>query len=279
MEYIANDKIVSEVLLHSEKASPELKDAISLLIANYNINLKSLEMQDRLATMGEMIDSIAHQWKQPLNSLSMMMELLKLDFITDEVDEKYIENLEIDVYRQISHMTNTLSEFRNFLRPTTKLTCEYVHLIFSKVLLLMKDELISQNINIHVEIDHDTTIYGNQNEYKHLFINLINNSIDIFNERETVHRDIYFRCFFDKNTIIEIEDNGGGIPEDIISNIFKPNFTTKQEGKGTGIGLYMCSKIVHKHNGTIIASNTKKGALFSIGIPTKKYFDSLKTTL
>jgi len=272
-----NDELVSEVLQHSQDAPVELQEAITKLISNYNLHLDTLQKQGRLATIGEMMDSVAHQWKQPLNALSMMMELVKIDFVNSSIDEQYIENLEKDVYRQISHMTNTLNEFRNFLRPTTKLSSIYVHTLFSKVLLLMKDELISQNINIHVEIDHETMIYGNPNELKHLFINIINNSIDIFNEKESIKRDIYFRCSNDRNTMIEIEDNAGGIPEEIIADIFKPNFTTKKEG--TGIGLYMCSKIVKKHYGTIIASNTEKGAIFSIGIPKKSHFDSLETSL
>ena len=263
-----DQKTIKEVLLLSENADDALKISIQKLITICNKNDSLLEEHARLAAMGEIMDSVAHQWKQPLNSLSMMMEVLKMDFASNEVDDAYIQNLEIDVYRQISHMVNTLNEFRNFLRPSTKLTTFHIHSLFSKVLLLMKDELISQNINLFVDIDNETTFYGNENELKHLFLNIINNAIDVFNERDILKREIYFRCYM-KNTcvIIELEDNAGGIPTDVIKHIFEPNFTTKEEGKGTGIGLYMSAKIVNKYSGTIDVSNTNMGALFTINLP------------
>jgi len=268
MTAFQTDDLIEKILTLSKDSDLELQDAIVRLIATYNKQSDNLENLSRLASMGEMMDSVAHQWKQPLNSLSMMMELLKMDFTNNEVDNTYIENLETDVYMQISHMVNTLNEFRNFMRPSTKIETFTIHSLFSKVLVLLKDELISQNINLKVEIDNEATFYANPNELKHLFINIINNAIDVFNEKEIIKREITFKCYPQDNyMIVEIGDNAGGIPEDIKEYIFKANFTTKTADKGTGIGLYMCSKIVKKYDGTISVSNSNMGALFTISLP------------
>ena len=226
---------------------------------------KIIEQQSRLAAMGKMIDAVAHQWKQPLNAISMMIDMLQDDFKNDDVNNEYINDLDESVHLQIDHMVNTLNEFRNFLRPSTKNEDFYINTVVQNIQILMKDELITQNIHFHLQIDQTIQIFGNKNEFKHLFINLINNSIDAFNEHSISGRNIYIRCFIkDKQIMIEIEDNAGGIPKNIINHVFKPNVTTKPEGKGTGIGLYMTSQIVTKNNGTITVSNTQKGALFTI---------------
>ena len=226
---------------------------------------KIIEQQSRLAAMGKMIDAVAHQWKQPLNAISMMIDMLQDDFKNDDVNNEYINDLDESVHLQIDHMVNTLNEFRNFLRPSTKNEDFYINTVVQNIQILMKDELITQNIHFHLQIDQTIQIFGNKNEFKHLFINLINNSIDAFNEHSILGRNIYIRCFIkDKQIMIEVEDNAGGIPKNIINHVFKPNVTTKPEGKGTGIGLYMTSQIVTKNNGTITVSNTQKGALFTI---------------
>jgi signal transduction histidine kinase len=236
-----------------------------LIHEQYDKKDKIIEQQSRLAAMGEMMDAVAHQWKQPLNAISIMVDMLKDDFNHKNVDEEYIEDLNENIHMQIDHMVATLKEFRNFLRPSTKNEEFYIQTIIDNVKVLMKDELISQNLQIHTDIEEDIKIFGNKNEFKHLFINLINNSIDAFNEREIKKRDFYVRCYTENTHIyIEIEDNAGGIPENIIDSIFKPNITTKPEDRGTGIGLYMSAQIVKKHHGNINVHNTKSGTFFTI---------------
>jgi len=293
----SEESFIDLIVKQSKNSSKELQENISILIDSYtqqkkqiekltkennffvkkwdkqNILMhqrdakkdKLLEQQSRLASMGEMIDAVAHQWKQPLNSISMLIELLKIDFEQKNVDNNYINSLENNMRMQIDHMVNTLSEFRNFLHPSTKSEDFFIHSVLSKVLLLMQDELLSQNIHIHTNFDHEVTIYGNKNEFKHLFLNLINNSIDAFNEHELKQRDIYIRCYREnEKTYIEVEDNAGGIPQNIINKIFKPNVTSKPEGKGTGIGLYMSKQIVKKNSGNINVHNSDIGAFFTI---------------
>ena len=229
---------------------------------------KIIEQQSRLAAMGEMIDAVAHQWKQPLNAISMMIDMLRDDFNNSNVDNLYIDDLDKSVQLQIEHMVTTLNEFRNFLRPSTKNKEFSFNTVLQKVQILMKDELIAQNLHLHLDIDENLRFFGNENEFKHLFINLINNAIDAFNEQGIVAKEMVIRAFAkEKEIIIEVEDEAGGIPTNIINHIFKPNVTTKPEGKGTGIGLYMSMQIVQKNNGILTVENTKKGALFRITLP------------
>lgn len=226
---------------------------------------KIIEQQSRLAAMGEMIDAVAHQWKQPLNAVSMMMDMLDDDFREGNVNQEYISDLGSTVHLQIDHMVNTLNEFRNFLRPSTKNEDFHINTVIQNVQILMKDELIAQNLHIELDIEENIQTFGNKNELKHLFINLINNSIDAFNANHISQRKLIIKCSTqDKQIIITVQDNAGGIPTNIINHIFKPNVTTKPEGKGTGIGLYMSSQIVTKNNGTISVKNVDKGALFTI---------------
>jgi signal transduction histidine kinase len=261
--------IYQEQIRQNEKITKEnnffLKKMDKRNTIEHNKKDKIIEQQSRLAAMGEMIDAVAHQWKQPLNAISMMTDMLKDDFKSGDVDKEYIDDLDKTVHIQIDHMVNTLTEFRNFLRPSTKNENFYINTVIQNVQLLMKDELIAQNLHIILNVDEDITIFGNKNEFKHLFINLINNSIDAFNEKSILTREVNIRCHKNKNNItIEVEDNAGGIPKNIINHIFKPNVTTKAEGKGTGIGLYMSTQIVTKNNGKIKVKNTKMGALFTI---------------
>ncbi|MEA2091440.1 MAG: HAMP domain-containing sensor histidine kinase [Campylobacterota bacterium] len=292
-----NQKLINEIIILSKLSNPKLREQILKLIEIYNeqkkktakivknnssflkqvdkrtqaINATSskkdymLRQQSKMAAMGEMMDAVAHQWKQPLNSLSMINDMLADDFKDGLVDEAYIEDLTQTTHTQIAHMVSTLNEFRTFFRPSKNNEDFFIDACINSVEVLMRDELIKNNINLNIDIKDNITIYGLINEFKHLFLNLISNSIDAFNEKEIKQRDIYIRTYIDDDkNIIEFEDNALGIPAHVIADIFKPNITTKEDDKGTGIGLYMSSQIVKKHNGTINVQNTDSGALFRI---------------
>jgi len=224
-----------------------------------------LRQQSKMAAMGEMMDAVAHQWKQPLNSLSMMNDMLLDDFKNGTVDEAYITEVTEMTHMQIAHMINTLNEFRTFFRPSKDSQDFSVTECLESVEVLMKDELLKNTIAVNVEIQEDIILHGQINEFKHLFLNLISNTIDAFNEKAIQNRSITIRTYKNENHgIIEFEDNAGGIPPAVIGSIFKPNVTTKADGKGTGIGLYMSSQIVQKHAGSITVENINNGAMFTI---------------
>jgi C4-dicarboxylate-specific signal transduction histidine kinase len=227
-----------------------------------------LKEQSRLAAMGEMVDAIAHQWKQPLNAISIAADLIKCDSenISAQKSQEINEMSDI-IHHQIEHMTTTLSEFRNFFRPTKEIKPFSLKASIDSVRVLLKDELIKNNIEIQQKEQKDIQILGYENEFKHLLLNLINNSKDAFNENK-IEKRVVAIGFSETahHIIVQIVDNAGGIPENIIEDIFKPNVTTKDNKKGTGIGLYMSLQIAQKHHGKLSAQNTKDGARFTLNI-------------
>ncbi len=231
-----------------------------------------LKEQSRLAAMGEMVDAIAHQWKQPLNAISMAADLIKSDpsddfsFKASEVNE--MSNI---IHHQIEHMTTTLSEFRSFFRPTKESSTFSLAGCIDSVKILLKDELTKNQIEIQQHEQDDIMINGYENEFKHLILNLINNAKDAFIENEIKKRVIAIGYNETKDHILlQVVDNAGGIPKDIINDIFNPNVTTKGDKEGTGIGLYMSSQIAQKHHGKLSVQNTKDGARFTLTLRKNK---------
>jgi len=228
-------------------------------------NEKMLIQQSKMAAMGEMMDAVAHQWKQPLNALSMYSEIIKSDFAEGTVDQDYINKFRDDLQVQIDHMINTLDEFRTFFRPNKENEMFSLLSIVHSVLFLTKDDLLKNRMTVNIEQKDHIDIDGSANEFKHLLLNIINNAKDAFNDKNVDKRVIKIRLIRDENgKRMEIEDNAGGIPEEIIQDIFKANITSKEEGKGTGIGLYMSTQIASKHHATLSVANKNDGACFTI---------------
>jgi signal transduction histidine kinase len=259
----------NEKLQYQEKELARYKYELTNLVKQetetHLRNEKIIQQQAKMAAMGEMMDAVAHQWKQPLNALSMYTQLLQSDFEEGAVDSAYIDTLVHDVDEQIEHMISTLTEFRTFFRPDKEAEPFGLKRCIQTVMLLMKDELLRNQIEVHIESEKEIIITGIENEFKHLILNIITNARDAFIERERKNRAIYIR--FHRNNgriILQIEDNAGGIPDEIIKDIFKPNFTSKDSG--TGIGLYMSAQIAQKLNGQLYVDNTERGAVFTLEV-------------
>lgn len=228
---------------------------------------KILLQQSRLASMGEMMDAVAHQWNQPIGVISLQMHMLGDDYEHNDVDKEYIQEFQKKVLTQIEHMVSTLQEFRSFFRPSKNTKDFEIKSMVEKVLLLVKDEVMKNSITIELNELQSFTLHGIENEFKHLMINLINNAKDAFVENNIQNRKITINILGDDTSKkIEVIDNAGGIPQHVLPNIFAANFTTKEEGKGTGIGLYMSSLIAQKHNGTLSVENTDEGAKFTFEV-------------
>ena len=269
IEKYQNQKIKMIKMLKEHNSFLKQIDKRSVLINETNTQKdKILAQQSKMAAMGEMMDAVAHQWKQPLNSIGMMNDMLKDDFKNGLVDAKYIDDVTQTTQMQITHMVDTLSEFRDFFRPSQAYTNFSLEECIESVQILMKDELIKNTVHLSIDIEKDIIMHGLINEFKHLFLNLLSNSIDAFNEKNISNREIAITSTIKKDkVVIEFEDNAQGIQDDVIADIFKPNITTKEQGKGTGIGLYMCSQIVQKHQGVISVQNINSGARFTIVLP------------
>gem|GEM_PF-3797497 len=223
---------------------------------------KMLMHQSKLASIGEMVDSAAHQWKQPVNIIKMKIDMLYYDFDDGEVDKKYIEKFKTETMRQFTHMEETLDAFRSFLRPDTKQELFSVKACCQNVMLLIKDELIHNQIYVTTDIKEDFSIYGIQNEFKHLVLNILSNAKDAFAQKRSEDKIITIEIFTRKGYgYLQISDNAGGVPEAILPSVFKADITSKPTG--TGMGMYMSKKIALKHGGDLTVKNDAKGAVFT----------------
>ncbi len=240
-----------------------------------------LLQQSKLTALGEMISAIAHQWRQPLNALGIMIQDVKIAKKFGELTDEYIQNFDNGAMNQIKTMSKTIDDFRNLFRPET--TKESFALIGAAldIVSLISPQLEHYNIttNVYSPLDIDepgeALIYGYPNEFKQLVLNMLSNSKDAIIEKQ--ERDGAFDAFINleigvakdngcRYAFARIIDNGIGIKEEILPRIFEPYFTTKEQGKGTGVGLYMTKMIIEQNmNGTITASNRQGGgSIFEI---------------
>jgi PAS domain S-box-containing protein len=230
-----------------------------------------IQNQAKYATMGEMIDAIAHQWKQPLNIISMRTSYLTEMFEGDKsVDMDEVLKCKVSVMSQIEHLIDTLQQFREFLRPDKPKRVFNVKDTLQSVLTLIKDDIMKHNIDIVVDEQTPIRIEGVENECKHVMLNIINNAKDIFAQRGIKEKKITITLLQkEQKYMIRFEDNAGGIDESVLDKLFDQH-TSAREG-GTGVGLFMSKQIIEKNGGTTSAANLEKegkvyGAVFEIAI-------------
>ncbi|MBF0473112.1 MAG: PAS domain S-box protein, partial [Nitrospirae bacterium] len=233
-----------------------------------------LIQQSKMASMGEMISAIAHQWRQPLNALGLIIQDIKEAFHANELDQQYIEKSIKDSMDQIKMMSNTIDDFRDFFRKSKQRapfniikSIKFTQSIFSAQL---KNNAITIN-NIYNE-DEDIIVNGFFNEFNQVILNIMSNAKDAIVEARVKGilgpegGQIIIRALKeDDRAVLKIGNNGGPIPENLLDTIFEPYFTTKEEGKGTGIGLYMAKSIIEQSmNGKIFVENMGYGVIFTI---------------
>lgn len=233
-----------------------------------------LIQQGKLAEMGDMVAAIAHQWNEPLVELSAQVQDIQTSFLLGELKDHHVQEFVDDSMIQIKYMSKTLSDFRNFLKPSTKKIIFSIKKSFEEIFEIIGKQIFYSNINIKVNYNYlgdDLLIYGYENEFKQVLLNLINNAKNKIIEKNT-NQKYNLTINVDeskKYNIIEIIDDGGNIEANIIDKIFEPYFTTKK--RGTGFGLYMAKVIVEdKMNGQISVQNREKNVVFTIKLPKKE---------
>lgn len=224
---------------------------------------KMIQQQNKLASMGEMLGNIAHQWRQPLNALNINIQNLDDDYDEGLIDEEFIEEF-IEKNREIiEFMSHTIDDFKNFFRLDKEKSVFSTKNAIEKVLNIQSATLKNNNISIEFK-GKDFTINGFESEFKQVILNLINNAKDAIVDNQVKNGSIHI--LLESNTIY-IEDNAGGIPLEILERIFEPYFTTKEQGKGTGMGLYMSKMIIEENmQGKLSVKNEANGAIFMIEI-------------
>jgi len=255
-----------------KKLNKSLEKKIKQRVEEIRKKDQMLLQQSKLAAMGEMIGAIAHQWRQPLNALAINIQMLEDLYEGGELDKKTLQEFIEKNMQTIKFMSNTIDDFRNFFRKDKEQVEFDIKEIIEKTLNLQKAQLQNHNIKIKTHLEN-IKIKGYKNEFMQVILNIISNAKDAIEEKR---KEGYFEGLIkikayqaNNEIIIEIEDNGGGIPKEIKDRIFEPYFTTKEEGKGTGMGLYMVREIINRMNGSIEVENTNNGAKFIIKIRKK----------
>jgi signal transduction histidine kinase len=227
-----------------------------------------LMQQSRQAALGEMIGNIAHQWRQPLNAVGLLVQDLSLCYEYDNFTKEYLDSSTKKIMKLVRHMSQTIDDFRNFFTPDRDKVTFDLGKTVQKTLVLVEGSLSDKGIRVQINAGQAPVLNGYPNEFSQVLLNILNNAKDAFSGQGVSDPVVSVRVGSENGrAVVTIADNAGGIPEAIIERVFEPYFTTKEQGKGTGIGLYMSKKIVEKTmNGSLTVRNTGQGAEFRIEV-------------
>jgi signal transduction histidine kinase len=229
---------------------------------------RMLVRQSRLAAMGEMIGNIAHQWRQPLNALGMLLFNIKDAYQSNTLDAGYLNQAYADGSRMVQKMSTTISDFLNFFRPDKEITVFSALDQIREAISLVASSFQNSNISIHIDAPGDLKLLGFPNEYSQVLLNLLSNAKNAIQYRSQPFSGRVDIFVTEQNGMgcVSVRDNGVGIPAEIMDRIFDPYFSTKE--KGSGIGLYMSKMIIERSmNGSITARNINGGAEFIVASP------------
>lgn len=268
-----------------------LADRIAVLQKEKREQGEILVRQSRLASMGEMINVIAHQWKQPLTILSFLLQDLEESSELDILNKEYVANLLDSANKQVNYMNHTVDDFRNFFRPEQNRRPFALKEAIDETLRLVSFQFNRHGVELSVDAipGYNPIVMGFPNGLKQAIINLLNNSLDaILDNRNPQKREQEYNRTSDamggrvrlhigpsteERCAIQIADNGGGIPGPVMERLFQP-YNSSKEAKGTGIGLYITKTIIEKNmNGRISVTNGNEGAEFLIDLPVLKDAD------
>ena len=260
-----------------KKLNKELNKKVKEEIEKNAENNRILLKQSRMASMGEMLENIAHQWRQPLSNISVSASGLQLKKEVSTIsDEELNDSLE-HIVKSATYLSNTIDDFRSFFNMEKELKSAHIEDIVNKALFLASSKYAKDEFHIIKNIDN-IEFKTSKNDLIQVFLNIITNAKDALNENIKVgDKYIFIDTYKEKNNlVIEIKDNAGGVREEIINKIFEAYFTTKKEFHGTGIGLNMSKLLVELHlKGSISAINstynyedkTYRGAIFKLVLP------------
>ena len=246
----------------------QLEDRIEQEIKKSRKKDQQIIQQSRLAQMGEMISMIAHQWRQPLSAISSSSGAIVLKAKLGKLDNEKAVQIATKISQYSQHLSSTIDDFREFFKPNKIKVETNLNDIINGVLNIVESSIENKNIKIIKNLNSSSTFESYPNELKQVVLNLIKNAEDILVEKQIEQPYINITTYeHGEKLILDISDNGGGIPKDILDKIFDPYFSTKTKKDGTGLGLYMSKTIIEDHcSGQISISNNENGALFSITI-------------
>jgi len=271
LSYSYQDKVEKSADLLTQ-FNNELQGKIDIAVKENKTQELQMFQQAKQAQMGNMISMIAHQWRQPLNALGLIIQKLQFmnskgNLTTEVLDENVTKGMSI-----IDNMSKTINDFMNYLKVDNKRQDFTLDDVIDEILSIQDINLEKDNITLEFDIPQPITLHSFKNEFTHVISNLISNAIDAFEGKNITDKTITLSAIEnEKEHLFQciIKDNAGGIPEEIISEVFNTYFTTKEQGKGTGIGLNMSKRIIETLlKGTITVHNDKQGAVFTLQLPS-----------
>jgi len=275
----------NKILLDSDKkvigmlsSGEDITDILRLEEENKRTE-EALYNQSKLASMGEMIRNIAHQWRQPLSTISTAASGLKIQKELSVLKDEDLTNSLGVIIDTTKYLSQTIDDFQNFFKIDKNSSIFDLYEFTSRINNLITSSYKSNNIELKIGIKSKRNFTGPYNEILQTTLNILNNAKDAFNDKPFDEKivELIVDITRENNLEIQIRDNAGGVPDDIINRIFEPYFTTKHESLGTGIGLYMVKDIVENRlNGKVEFKNdllefnniTRKGAFFKLTIPS-----------
>lgn len=267
-------------LLRSDKTIfPALIAVKTIIIENKNntiitvVDLTQIKLQDqflqqqaKLAQMGELLSMIAHQWRQPLTAISAASENLKLKNLLNKIDNNTIDIATNDINKYTNYLSNTINDFKNFYKTNKSIEKTTLNEMLEKSLNIIEDAIYFKNIKIIKNLNSISPINTYKSEVTQVILSLLQNAEDVLIEKQIVNPFIKIKTFEDKKYLyLQVIDNGGGIPENILDKIFDPYFSTKHEKNGTGLGLYFAKSIIENNcNALLTAKSNGQEAVFTI---------------
>ena len=235
---------------------------------DHEMNRQLLIQQSKMAEMGSMVGIIAHQWKQPLNSIALIVQDIADSYDYGELDKELVYDYVTKAMQQVEFMGKTIDDFRNFFKPSKVSHRFKLTQCINETVSLIKPQLDKYQIMTVVEGDGRIEVSGYENELKQVILNIVNNAKDALVDNTVKEPYIEIRIVKEEeNAILTIRDNAGGIPAHLLPDkLFEPFASTKGE-KGTGVGLSLARQIVGKMEGSIVAFNDASGAVFKITLP------------
>lgn len=230
-------------------------------------------MNNRQAQMGEMISMIAHQWRQPLSAIGAIVNKIKMNTVLGKVHEDELSKEMDKISTKVQFLSNTVDDFRTFFKPNKEKESTTLEAICDKALDVMTDVLEAENIRVFKKYNSvPVSLVTYESELLQVVLNFLKNSYDVFVEKKIDNAFIEISTFLDDSyAVLRVKDNAGGIPEEVINDVFLPYFSTKQKQNGTGLGLYMCKSIIEDHcKGKLLVKNYHEGVRFTIILPLRE---------
>ncbi len=278
---ISERKLAEEQLRQNKRQLEELnrtlRQRVKIEVAKNREKDIILIQQNRQAALGETLEHIVHQWKQPLNTIGMLIQFLQSYYAKGKLTDDFVRDIVDKTMDLLHHMSQTAEVFRDYYKPEKEKRAFGMRSSVEEALSFVEPEFRHQNIAVEIDADPELAGHGFPKEFAQVLLIILTNARDAFKERKTENPRLAIKVFAEgKRAVVTVTDNAGGIPEKVIGKVFDLYFTTKEATGGTGIGLYMAKSIIEKHmNGSLSVTNVNGGAQFRIEVGTPRHNFSL----